>query len=123
LPKIPDAFTTVPGVWFYFQLRDEVPQDVSIDKEFAIFKEAEREQTERVFRQAKILKVVAAGLAVMLFLLVIVFAFYLIRAQKKRSQRGGVATISMQPNDRARASAGFFYSRCSAMAAGEKSSA
>jgi N-acetylglutamate synthase-like GNAT family acetyltransferase len=88
LAKLPAGYSRSddPYPWTYIQLRDEVPM-LSIDKEFALFKEAEHEQTERMLRQAKTLKVVAAGIAVIVFLMVIVWALYFFRLQKRRMSR------------------------------------
>lgn len=84
LAKLPSALSRASEPWLFLQLREEAPL-LSIDKEFALFKEAEREQTERMLRQAKALKMVAAGFAVVVFLLVIVWALYFFRVQRKLS--------------------------------------
>jgi N-acetylglutamate synthase-like GNAT family acetyltransferase len=73
LAKFPPEFGDSQG-WQVLKLREEAVA-VSIDKEFAMFREAERERTEKMFRQAKVLKMVAAVVAVGVFLLVIVWAF------------------------------------------------
>ena len=72
--KLPPAFQSDSQPWRYVQLREETVA-VSIDKEFALFREAERERTNRLFRQAKVLKMIAAVVAAGVFLLVIVWAF------------------------------------------------
>src|SRR5687768_15030871 len=58
LAKLPPAFASSPGPWLFVKLREEVAA-ISIDKEFAMFKEAERERTEQMFRQARFLKMIA----------------------------------------------------------------
>lgn len=72
--KRPEVFAGGSQPWHFVQLREESVA-VSIDKEFAMFREAERERTERMFRQAKVLKMVAAVIATGVFLLVVVWAF------------------------------------------------
>ncbi len=85
--KLPGVFAYGTEPWLYVQLREETAALPSIDKEFALFKESEREQTERMLRQAKVLKVIAAGIAVIVFLLVIVWAIYFFRLQRKMGNR------------------------------------
>ena len=57
---------------------------VSLDKEFAMFREAEKERTEKMFRQARVLKMIAATLAVVVLGLVIFWAFSFFRLQRLR---------------------------------------
>lgn len=84
LAKLPAAVSSKPGSWLFVQLREETPQSVTLDKEFALFKQAEREETERVFQQAKKLKVVAAVLVTALFILTAVWVYYLIKAKNRK---------------------------------------
>lgn len=75
LTKVPVEFAGNPAPWRYLQLREMAAPAVSIDKEFALFKEAEQESTQRIFRQAKVLKMVAGVVAAIVLLLVLVWAF------------------------------------------------
>jgi N-acetylglutamate synthase-like GNAT family acetyltransferase len=75
MPKLPAEFVGSPGGWQTLQLKEDVAPIASIDKEFALFREAERERTEKIFRQARVLKLLAAVIAVAVFALVIVWAF------------------------------------------------
>jgi N-acetylglutamate synthase-like GNAT family acetyltransferase len=59
LAKLPAGFAGDARPWRFEQLREETSGAPSVDKEFAMFREMERERTERVMRQAKKLKVVA----------------------------------------------------------------
>ncbi len=59
LTKLPAGFGGDARPWRFEQLREETSGPPSIEKEFAMFREMERERTERVLRQAKTLKVVA----------------------------------------------------------------
>jgi hypothetical protein len=47
--------------WSFYQLRSENAPMVSLDKEFAMFREAEKERTEKMFRQARVLKMIAVS--------------------------------------------------------------
>jgi N-acetylglutamate synthase-like GNAT family acetyltransferase len=62
--RLPESFGGGAQPWQYLQLRDEAAAPVSIDKEFALFKQMEQERTEKIFRQAKVLKLIA-GIVVM----------------------------------------------------------
>src|SRR6185369_3200098 len=75
LAKLPSGFAGDPQPWKFLQLRAETAVPTSIDKEFAMFKEAEKERTEQIFRQARILKMVAAVVALAVFILVAIWAY------------------------------------------------
>jgi N-acetylglutamate synthase-like GNAT family acetyltransferase len=71
LAKLPPAFAGEPQPWQFLQLKDEAAAaPVSIDKEFALFREMEKERTEKIFRQAKVLKMVALVVVMVVFGLV-----------------------------------------------------
>jgi hypothetical protein len=77
--RLPGSFIENDRPWAFVQLRSEAASTVSLDKEFAMFKEAERERTERMFRQARVLKMIAVVVAVAVLCLVILWAFYFVR--------------------------------------------
>jgi len=83
MEKLPAAFTKNPQPWFFIQLRDET-LSLSMDKEFALFKEAEHENTERIFRQARVLKTIAFVMAAILVGLVIVWAVLFLKLPKAK---------------------------------------
>src|SRR5438105_1768747 len=64
LAKLPPQFAGDPHPWKFIQLKPEVAAPAALDKEFAMFKEAERERTEQMFRQARILKIIAGVIAI-----------------------------------------------------------
>jgi N-acetylglutamate synthase-like GNAT family acetyltransferase len=79
LAKLPAIWRTLPNSWLTLKLREDVQEVISADKEFAMFMEAEKQRTARTFAQARILKMVATLLAVVLLLLIMAGAFFLIR--------------------------------------------
>jgi N-acetylglutamate synthase-like GNAT family acetyltransferase len=85
LAKLPPPFNDDAKPWQFLQLKDDTAP-VSIDKEFAMFKEMEKEKTEKMLRHAKVLKLVAAGLVVLVFVVVLVgfLAWFKTRAQLHR---------------------------------------
>jgi len=76
LGHLPEAWTSLPDAWFYVQLRSDLPPEISIDKEFMLFREQEREHTARMMRQARLLKMIAGVVSVIVFLLVLVWAVF-----------------------------------------------
>jgi len=81
LSKLPPGFAGDPNPWKFLQLREEVAAPQSIDKEFALFRQAEKERTEQMFRQARVLKIIAALVALAVFILVAVWAFVFVKMQ------------------------------------------
>ena len=84
LAKRPDSFRGSDQPWFFLQLRDEEALALNLDKEFAVFQEAQKEETARVFRQARIAKAIALIVGLVLFATVIVLVF---RFQSAASHR------------------------------------
>jgi len=81
---LPGNFVGDQRPWTFYQLRAEGAAAISLDKEFAMFREAERERTEKIFRQARVLKMIAVLLAVAVLGLVIVWAIYFFVLQRRR---------------------------------------
>lgn len=79
--KLPAAFAGNPAPWSFLQLRDEAAMAPSIEKEFAMFREMQKEETDRIFRQAKVMKLVAAIILVVVFVLVSIWVFAWFKAQ------------------------------------------
>jgi len=71
LEKLPQAWRHLPGGWFTLKLRDELPEVISADKEFALFMESERQRSEQAMQQARVLKVIATVVALALLGLVL----------------------------------------------------
>ncbi|MCI0745038.1 MAG: hypothetical protein L0Y58_06505 [Verrucomicrobia subdivision 3 bacterium] len=82
LSKLPPVFGANPEPWRFVQLRDEAVSAISLDKEFAMFREAEKERTEKIFRQARVLKMIAAVIAAGVLVLVLVWAISFFRLQQ-----------------------------------------
>ena len=83
LAKLPPTFLGDSHSWLLVQLRSEAATNISLDKEFAMFREAERERTERIFRQARVLKMVAAVFAAVVLFLVLFWAISFFRMQNR----------------------------------------
>jgi hypothetical protein len=75
----------------YVQLKEESASPVNVDKEFAMFREAEKQATERLFQQAKRLKIFAAIVGIAVCILVVVWGVLFMKTQSRlRKQRGDV---------------------------------
>ncbi len=83
LTKLPAAFGADPRPWQFLQLREDAAMPVSIDKEFAMFREMERERTEKTLRQAKTLKLLAV---VIVLVVMVVFVVGMLAWFKTRGQ-------------------------------------
>jgi N-acetylglutamate synthase-like GNAT family acetyltransferase len=77
LQKLPPAWQGSAGDWLNVQLKEETVAPLSAEKEFAMFMEAEKQRTEKAFRQARTIKHVATLLSVGLaiFVLAVVIAW------------------------------------------------
>jgi N-acetylglutamate synthase-like GNAT family acetyltransferase len=77
--KLPALWRNLPGNWLTIKLREDVEALLSLDKEFAAFKESEKQRTQRAFQQAKLLKTIATLIAFLVLGLVFAGAFLLLR--------------------------------------------
>jgi len=84
--KLPAAFAGNPAPWSFLQLRDEAAATPSIEKEFAMFREMQKEETDKIFRQAKVMKLVAAVVLMAVFVLLAIWIFAWFRTNALRSK-------------------------------------
>lgn len=75
LDKLPPGFSALPGTWYYAQLREEVTAPAAvIERELALFQAMERENTERILRRARTLKILAIVFALGLLVPLLIWA-------------------------------------------------
>jgi N-acetylglutamate synthase-like GNAT family acetyltransferase len=74
LEKLPAAWRGSSSAWRTLKLRDDVETVMSVDKEFAVFMQSEKQRTEQVFRRARALKTFATVIAFALLLAVVGWA-------------------------------------------------
>lgn len=86
LNKLPVAYGGRHGDWFTIKLKEDLHAAVSTEKEFELFQEAERAATERLMRQARFARMVAAGIAVVAFGALLVLGAKLFRAYRARKR-------------------------------------
>jgi N-acetylglutamate synthase-like GNAT family acetyltransferase len=93
-PPDPVAMEKLPAVWrgsttgwLSLKLREDVEAVMTLDKEFAMFMQSEKQRTDRAFQQARILKQVATLIALLLLILVLGGAFWLIMKNPQMLRR------------------------------------
>ncbi len=79
MQKLPALWRTDNGEWLTLNLRDDLETVMSLDKEFAMFMESEKQHTARTFQQARVLKIVATLIALAVLLLVLAGAFFVVK--------------------------------------------
>jgi N-acetylglutamate synthase-like GNAT family acetyltransferase len=79
LQKLPPAWQAQKSDWLTLKLKDDVETLVSLDKEFAMFMDSEKQRTARAFQHAKILKLIATLLALGIFIIVLIGAFMIFK--------------------------------------------
>ena len=79
LEKLPAGWRGQNSGWLTLKLKDDLETVTSLDKEFTMFMESEKQRTARAFQHAKVLKAVATLLAFAVMVLVLAGAFILLR--------------------------------------------
>jgi N-acetylglutamate synthase-like GNAT family acetyltransferase len=69
--RLPQEFGTRDEGWFTLQLKEEQAAGTSLEKEFELFRQVSRDETEAMMRRAKTLKLVAAVVVAAVFILVL----------------------------------------------------
>ena len=85
LAKLPPAFSALPQSWLYLQLRQETGGSLSLDQEFALFKESEKENLRKIQRQTKMARALAVVVVFVVLILLAVWAFLFFKAQQHRT--------------------------------------
>lgn len=103
VPATPEALKSFPPIfgspdqpWQTLQLRQEVVARLSIEQELALFRDSQRESTEKMFRRARVIKTVALIIVAVLFVLIAAGAALLFR----KSRRGGLGPPRSRGNVR-----------------------
>lgn len=81
LTKLPPAWKSQPGELLVLKLREDVEEALSADKEFALYVQAEKENTRATLDTAKVMNKVAMALGVLLAVGVLIALVYFSRGQ------------------------------------------
>jgi len=87
LEKLPALWRGQSSGWLTLKLKEDIEVAISLDKEFALFMESEKQRTERAFQHARILKTVATLVALAVFILVLAGAFFLFKKNPQLLRR------------------------------------
>jgi N-acetylglutamate synthase-like GNAT family acetyltransferase len=87
LEKLPAVWRGPSSGWLTLKLRDDLETVVSLDKEFALFMQSEKQRTERVFQHARMLKTVVTLIAVGFLIAVVVWGVRLFMRNPHLLQR------------------------------------
>jgi len=79
LEKLPAIWREPSAHWLTLKLKDDLETLTSLDKEFAMFMQSEKQRTARAFQHARILKLIATLIAFAVLALVVAGAFYVLR--------------------------------------------
>lgn len=77
--QLPEEWRAWPARWLTLQLREPPPEGLSVEKEFELFMQAERERTQALLERARLLKQIATVLALILAVLILFAVLYLLR--------------------------------------------
>jgi len=77
--KAPASFGEVKANWLTLQLRTDLAEPTALEAQFARFKADEQQRTQKMFEQARLFKGIAWGMAVLLFVFVVIGVIYLMR--------------------------------------------
>jgi N-acetylglutamate synthase-like GNAT family acetyltransferase len=83
LAKLLPVFGDAKSSWLSIQLKDENALPDSIEAEFAKFRDAEKANTEKLKDRARVMKLVAASISVLLFIALAVCFFYLFKHKQQ----------------------------------------
>lgn len=71
LQKLPASWRGSSSAWLTLKLKDDVDSVLTADREFAVFMQAEKQRTARVFQRARIIKTVATVIAFAMLIAVV----------------------------------------------------
>lgn len=95
--KRPRHFEGAEAVWLVLQLKEESEQAISLERELAIFREAQKAETERFHEQARMMRALATIIACIFALVVFVGGYYLLRYYRLRNEGGGTQPAQTAP--------------------------
>jgi hypothetical protein len=87
LEKLPAPWRGPSSPWLTLKLKDDVETVMSLDQEFALFMQSEKQRTEQVFKQARVMKTVVTLIALALLAAVVAWAASLFMRNPQLLQR------------------------------------
>jgi N-acetylglutamate synthase-like GNAT family acetyltransferase len=102
LKKIPGTFGDAHGRWLTLQLKEEIVPTLSLDQEFELFQQSQRQSTEQVMAQARKLKTAAYVIGTIVLVVSILGALYVVqRVNQEKNRRPAPQTApNSQPGQK-----------------------
>lgn len=100
LKKLPATFGDAHGRWLTMQLREETLPTLSLDQEFELFQQSQRQSTEQVMAQARKLKTAAYVIGTVVLVASILGALYVVQRvnqEKNRMPPAPLPELTNQP--------------------------
>jgi N-acetylglutamate synthase-like GNAT family acetyltransferase len=82
LQKLPESYGPRHAGWLMLRLRDEAADPEFLEKQIAMFKEAERVKREKLMRQGKVLRIIGTVISALLLLFALAVLFYVLRKRR-----------------------------------------
>lgn len=82
LAHLPPSFGAGHDHWLALRLRDELADPNLLDAQFALFRETERAQREKLLQRAELLKMAGTGIAVLLFVFALLVLIWFVRHRR-----------------------------------------
>jgi N-acetylglutamate synthase-like GNAT family acetyltransferase len=79
LKRLPEQWNTGEGKWLTLQLKDEAAVEAALQGKFVGFMEAEKQETERVYEKAKMIKITVTIIGFLIFAACVAVVIYLLR--------------------------------------------
>jgi N-acetylglutamate synthase-like GNAT family acetyltransferase len=83
LEKLPASYGPRHTAWLTLRLRDEAAAPDQLEKEIAMFKEAERAKLEKLIQRGKAMKIFGTLIAALLFLSALIMLFYVLKHRRQ----------------------------------------
>lgn len=78
LQKLPETYGPRHAAWLTLRLKDEVADPALLDKEIALFKEAERFRREKLMRRGRALRIIGTVISALLLLFALALLFFVL---------------------------------------------
>jgi N-acetylglutamate synthase-like GNAT family acetyltransferase len=83
MKKLPEVFGPPHAGWLAFRLKDEAADPERLEKEIAMFREAERIKREKIVWRGKVIRTIATVISALLFLFAMGVLFWVIHHRRR----------------------------------------
>ena len=82
LQKLPESYGPRHAAWLTLRLKDEGADPAFMDKQIAMFKEAERLRLEKFMRRGRALKIIGTVISALLLLFALTVLFFVLKNRR-----------------------------------------